>query len=208
MNQFIRGLQQQLAHSLPGKDAQYLMAPMGRPREYSLPSKAKEAAVLILFFLKDEEPHFTLIERAYHPKDAHSKQISLPGGKYEETDLDFSQTAIRETEEEIGIPQDDIQLLGHLSDLYIPVSNFMVYPYVGYLSVAPRFIPEPSEVGQILEVSIKELLDTNNWNKKDLLVRNQMLKDIPIINLQNKVVWGATSMILSELKAVVERVEF
>lgn len=207
MNDFITSLQHKLTLELPGQNAQYQMAPMDRPRSYSMPEAAKHAGVLILFFWQDDAPHFVLIQRAEHPLDKHSKQISLPGGKYEDTDTDYAHTATRETEEEIGIPVSNIQLLGALTKLYIPVSNFIVHPYVGFITnnKPPHFIPAPSEVGEIIRVPIQEFLTDDNWTKQDLDIRGQTIKNIPIIQLQDKIVWGATSMILHELKVVLEK---
>jgi 8-oxo-dGTP pyrophosphatase MutT (NUDIX family) len=143
-----------------------------------------------------------LIERPVYD-GAHSGQISFPGGKMEPDDKDLLFTALRECQEEIGIEAARIQVLGSLSPLYIPVSKFEVYPVVGYLSEEPVFIPQTKEVVSILEVPVTRILEadvieyrTVHYNGKE--------ESIPYFNIQNKFVWGATAMILSEFVQVIK----
>ena len=145
-----------------------------------------------------------LIQRvSSNPNDRHGGQIGFPGGKQEESDKSLEMTAIRETEEEIGIKGNDVQVLGNLTELYIPVSNFLVYPYVGYLSYTPEFKRQETEVNLILEVPFAHFLDPSIRQVIDLQVRkNITLKNVPYFNINGKVLWGATAMMMSELVEV------
>ena len=136
---------------------------------------------------------------------AHSKQISFPGGGLEEEDENLEACAKRETEEEFGIPRENIQVLGKLSELYIPVSRYLVQPFVGYLEEAPSYTPDPNEVDEILEIPLEDLL--NPALRKFTTIRtssNLVLKDIPYYDVVGKTVWGATAMMLSEFVYLLE----
>ena len=195
---FLTALKEQLANNLPGQAAQAQMASGTRTKFPTIPSTAKEACVLCLLYLKAKEWHLVLMERvSTNPNDRHSGQMSFPGGKLE-TGETYEEGALRETEEEIGIPREDITVLGKLTPMYIPVSNFHVHPFVGVLANTPSFIPQQSEVKEIVEVPINLLLDVNNRRIKDLTIRTVTLKAVPYFDVYGKVVWGATAMMLSE----------
>ncbi|MEL6862853.1 MAG: CoA pyrophosphatase, partial [Bacteroidota bacterium] len=137
--------------------------------------------------------------------DRHSGQVSFPGGRYEPEDKSLASGAIREAQEEVGINPSDIQLLGRLTELYIPVSNFLVHPFVGFVNHRPSFIPQESEVAEILEVPLSHLLDPMNTRTTKIhLPQNVILSDVPYYHVAQKVVWGATAMMLSEFLEVVE----
>ena len=139
-----------------------------------------------------------------HEKDIHSGQISFPGGRYEESDNTLEYCALRETEEEVGVSIDEVTVIGQLSELYIPVSNFQVYPFVGYVKSTPIFVPQPSEVQHVIEVPIEMLKDVSNQKTIDYRVRkNIILKNTPYFDFYGNMVWGATAMMLSEFRAVV-----
>ena len=201
---FIKNIQQRLSETLPGKEQQHLMAPSLRGRE-SMPEQSPTVAcVLVLLFPKNDKWHFALMQRVPHEKDVHSGQISFPGGRFEESDDSLEFCALRETEEEVGVPIDDVTVLGQLSELHIPVSNFQVYPFVGFVKNTPTFIPQPTEVQQIIEVPIEMLKDVSNQKTIDFRVRkNIILKDTPYFDFYGNQVWGATAMMLSEFRAVV-----
>jgi len=201
MDAFIKTLQTQLQAPLPGRAAQYKMAHFVRQQYKPAPETATKAAVLALFYEKNKEPHLVLIERVSTNKnDRHSGQMSFPGGKQDADDKDISYTALRETEEEIGIPIKDVQIIGRLTNLYIPVSNFLVHPFVAYLEETPVFNAQESEVNQIVEVPFSLLQDKATRQKIDLRISTNMtLKGVPYFNVFGKVVWGATAMMLSEL---------
>ncbi|MCK6693148.1 MAG: CoA pyrophosphatase [Thermoanaerobaculia bacterium] len=151
MQPFIDMLRDRLSGPLPGRDAQYKMASLRRLQELEFtpapPPDARVACVLNLLHLHEGRWHTILIERTANPRDRHSGQVSFPGGRWEENDGELANVALRETEEEIGIPAGQVQILGQLTDLYIPVSNFLVHPFVGILEGAPMFTPQPGEVG-------------------------------------------------------------
>lgn len=189
---------------LPGLEAQMKMAPPARVD--MLPSliekyakTAKRAAVLCLLYLKNDALHFVLIKRVSYA-GVHSNQIGLPGGKLE-ADENSMQAALRETEEEIGVTINESSVLGALTELYIPPSNFMVYPYVAYINTAPQFILDEKEVAYLLEVPLNDLLDLSNIKTKKMKLSYGIFEN-PYFDLQNETVWGATAMMLSELRAV------
>lgn len=185
---------------LPGQAAQYKMAHAVRRRPGPPPPGTREAAVLHVLYPTATGWHFALILRAEHiGNDAHRGQIGLPGGKIEPTDPSPAAAALRETEEEIGVPTAQIELLGALTPLYIPVSRFRVHPFVGVTATRPRLVPQPSEVADIYELPLRELVDPANVRTIDLPFGERLtLQNVPYYHLQERVVWGATAMILSE----------
>jgi len=204
MDAFIQHLQTRLQQPLPGQEAQYRMARAFRPVTIHPPENAALAGVLALFFPKNDEWQLALIERVVtHAADRHSGQISFPGGRYEAGDGILMNTALREAHEEVGVPPNVVNMLGPLTELYIPVSNFLVHPFVGWMDHAPVFQPQWSEVQSVLEVPFRVLEDPKTLQTTDLhLPNNLTLKEVPYFNLFDKVVWGATAMILSELLEV------
>lgn len=196
---FIRQLSKQLQKPLPGEAAQLKLEPATR-RKYPLDpdaASAKLSAVLILFFPKEEQPNFALIQRPQYD-GVHSGQIAFPGGKFENGDLTILDTALRETMEEIGIVRNQINVIGKLSPLYIPPSNFIVHPFVGYLDHYPEFTPDPLEVSKILEIPFDILSNPETLRMKEIDVRGYKVT-VPCFYVADNVIWGATSMILSEL---------
>lgn len=204
---FIQQLKQRLEQPLPGMEAQSKMMSVRFKRkdtnDYAKASNsARRAAVMVLLFQKDGEWYTNLMQRpesAY----AHSKQVSFPGGGLEALDASLEACAKRETEEEFGISRDAIQVLGALTALYIPVSDYLVQPFVGYLAEAPSYTPDPNEVAEVLEVPLKHLLDPALRKMTTIKVSSGFsLSDIPYFDVANKVVWGATAMMLSEFVEV------
>lgn len=201
---FIEKIKQRLSEPLPGAEQQRLMSPSLRGLEKPSEIPPTVACVLALLYPKKDKWYFALMQRVAHEKDRHSGQISFPGGRYEENDESLEYCALREAEEEIGIAKEAVTVLGQLSELYIPVSNFQVYPFVGYVKETPIFIPQPSEVQNIIEVPVEMLKDTANQKTTDFRVRkNIILKNTPYFDFYENVVWGATAMMLSEFRAIV-----
>lgn len=204
---FITTLQHQLSQPLPGPTAQIKMASGTRKKFPTIPANAKEACVLCLLYLKNNEWHIVLTQRvSTNTNDRHSGQMSFPGGKYEPTDSTYENGALRETEEEVGIAADDITILGKLTPLYIPVSNFYVHPFVGVLDYVPAFTPEVQEVQEIVETPLSLLLEDSTRQITDLTIRGYAIKEVPYFNVYGKVVWGATAMMLSEFVEIVKEV--
>lgn len=205
---FIRHLQAEIAQKLPGQAAQKEMMGQALARRadqesrFKLPKKYKEAATLLLLYMHKGEWHTALMQRPASPYP-HSKQISFPGGGLEVFDAGPAAAALRETEEEFGVLAETVELLGPMTSLYIPVSNYLVYPFVGYLEERPNFIPDAEEVEEIIEIPLAELLDSTNRKSKDIQTYNgSILPNMPYFDLCGKTVWGATAMMLSEFVAL------
>ncbi len=204
MDQFVFNLREQLQNPLPGRDAQLKMSHKVRKYYHSAPEDAKVACVLALFYPRADTSYMPLIVRdSSNPNDRHGGQIGFPGGKQEEGDKSLEEVALREAEEEIGIVANDVQILGRLTELYIPVSNFVVHPFVGYINYLPKFRPQESEVQSIIEVPFSHFSTPEIVRTKDLKVgQNITLKRVPYFDIHGKVVWGATAMMLNELLEV------
>lgn len=206
-NRLITALAEGLQQPLPGVKAQYQMAHVVRRQPVPPPADARRAAVLALFYPNQGDWNLVFIERPRYPGiDRHGGQISFPGGKMEPTDASLQHTALREAEEEIGLAANTVKVLGALTELYIPVSNFLVQPYVGQVGYEPHFQPDEREVSSIIEVPYAKLQDAAIRQEIDLqLAPNMTLRKVPYFNVEGKVLWGATAMIVSELLAVTER---
>lgn len=189
-----------LSGTLPGQDAHDLMAVPGRGKYPIVPEQAKRAAVLIFLYEKVDRVFVALIKRETHEKDRHSGQISFPGGSMEVSDDYPIQTALREAHEEIGIPM-DIQILGALTPLYIPVSGFFVSPVIASYPSPIPFSAQATEVKEILEVDLSMLLKTEAKSKREIKISSGLtLKEVPCYEIHGTIIWGATAMILAELE--------
>jgi 8-oxo-dGTP pyrophosphatase MutT (NUDIX family) len=196
-------LKQKLQQPLPGVKSHLKMAPKNRLEELSTfnitPPLARKSAVLILLFPDNGKLKTVLIKRSEYD-GVHSGQISFPGGKFENTDSTFEETALRETNEEIGVEPYNIEIIGQLTDFYIPPSNFLVKVFVGYSSKKPEYIPDRKEVQSIVEVDIDEFFDINNIAEKEFYSTSRKTAVFAPCYLVNGLeIWGATAMILSEL---------
>ena len=205
MQDFIEHLQLQLQQPLPGRPPEFSISPADTKARSVIPDNSKLAGVLVLFYPKGKDWHLVLIERtSLHEGDRHKGQISFPGGRHEESDGSMTETALREAEEEVGVKPGKVEIIGSLSDLYIPVSNFHVFPKVAFATEAPKFVPQPSEVASILEVPFHLFQQPNALMRMDLRVSNGLiLPNVPYFKVFDKVVWGATLLMLGELLAVV-----
>lgn len=200
-------IKQSFTEKLPGFSAQALMSPPIR-RQFTLNDvllkKPKESAVLVLLYEKEGETYIVFTKR-HDYKGVHGGQISLPGGKTEAEDADHIATALRETEEEVGIAKQELKVLGSLTWLYVPPSNFIIRPVVAVASGELHFIPEEAEVKEILEIPLATLLDENQ--KEDMLIERKALNirfTTPAYRHKEHLVWGATAMIISELIAIIK----
>jgi len=196
---FVQQLKLRLKRPLSGEGAQRKMAPFHNDSRFNhkLRESARKGSVLILLFPNAGEIHFPLIQRPQYD-GVHSGQMALPGGKFEAEDKNIFETALRETDEEIGVNPGKITVIGALSDLYIPVSNFLISPVIGYSTQKLKFIPDRIEVVEVVETSIEQLIDSTNVLEKTIHVQQQVKIRAPYFNLSNRTVWGATAMILSE----------
>lgn len=202
----IKGIKKAIQDSLPGKEAHLQLAPEIRKGEIKIgkvPADAQVGAVLILLYEKNDSIYTAVILRNEYD-GVHSGQISLPGGKFESQDVDFMQTALRETHEEIGISQDSVKMIGQLSTFYVIPSNFVIHPFIGYLEEAPVFSPDPAEVQKVIEVDLLNELVYSKVKYKELKFRNSISIHAPGFIVENEFMWGATAMIFSELIKIIE----
>jgi len=197
---FLKNLSKIETTELGGHDSQFKLAPAQR-KHFDLnniaQNKPKKAAVLALFYPNNNnETCFVLTKRAAY-KGVHSAQISFPGGKIDKNDIDLKATALRETEEEIAVK--NVTIIRQLTTTYIPPSNFYVTPFIGYLKHKPLFKIN-NEVQKVISVKLSELLDDKNVTSK--IMHTSYIKNItvPCFKLSNYTVWGATAMLLSEIK--------
>lgn len=209
MNRFegvISKLTAQLKMPLPGETAQLMMGSDIRMNElkfYSENENSKKSGVMILLYPNEETVFSALILRNTY-EGTHSGQVALPGGKYEDEDSDLIATALRETNEEIGVDSNSINIIGQLSRLFIPPSDYIVYPAIGFLNSRPSFKPDESEVQEIIEYPLSSLLDEGTIKSKEFSARNDIIFKAPYFDINGHVVWGATAMILSEFKAILD----
>ncbi|WP_026970037.1 NUDIX hydrolase [Algoriphagus terrigena] len=208
-DQLIGLLERRLKAPLPGKVAHLKMSPQPvdqRRFEPILPANVRNSGVLILLYTDGKSTFFPLIKRPVY-LGFHSGQMAFPGGKMEKTDENVIQTALREAEEEVGIDRHEVRLLGKLTDLYIPTSNFLVSPVVGFLEGIPEFIPDENEVSRIVETDLDFLLSPEIRKQTVLELGENIRLDTPYFEIDGEVVWGATAMILNELIQVLEHQE-
>lgn len=157
----------------------------------------KKSSVLLFFYPKNNIPHLLFIKRSTY-KGAHSGQVALPGGKQEPDDIDAIHTAVREAHEEVAIQAPNI--LGTLSDIYVPVSGFNITPVVGYLENRPVFIPEEREVDSIIEFPVHQLLANPFFDYGPVTVNKHMKINTYYFHAGEHIVWGATAKIIAELR--------
>ncbi len=203
----IKAIEAILNLPLPGYKVQKRMEPSIRA-DLSGSTKpnfaTRDSAVLILLYPFAKRLHFVLIKRQIY-EGPHSGQVSLPGGKFEDIDLTLDSTALRETYEEVGVEPSKVRILGKLTELYVPVSNLMVYPYVGYTSQKPEFMPNLQEVEYVIEVGVSDLLAEVNKSVKVITSHGRPLT-APFYQLRGEMVWGTTAMILAEFEEILRSI--
>ena len=195
-----------LSGNLPGFDAHKIMGVSGHYRRQQPAANCSKAGVLALFYQEKGNWKLIFIRRSsrYHD-DRHKGQIGFPGGRYEKYDNNLMETALREANEEIGVDPNRIQVLGKLSKLYIPVSNFLVHPYVGLLDGVPQFKLQTTEVDAVLTPEFHIFFDEKIKKTTDIPIAEGIhLKNVPYFDLNGQVLWGATAMILTELLWVLD----
>jgi 8-oxo-dGTP pyrophosphatase MutT (NUDIX family) len=202
---FISQLEKRLKQPLPGAEAQFKMASQFRlpsDMEQFDMSKARKGAVLILLYPHEDKINTVLTLRPSYD-GVHSGQVSFPGGKLDPTDESLAAAALREGEEEVGLNKSDITLIGNLSNLYIPPSNFLVSPFVGKMDTKPVLTRHEREVEKIIEVPITYFLDESIKGRKMITPREFLTFEAPYYNVEGHTVWGATAMMLSEMMEVI-----
>lgn len=192
--------------NLGGINSQMEMAPAIRRKivtEKIKNKNIKTAAVLVLFYPnKDNETCIVLTQRANY-KGTHSKQISFPGGKQEPNDINLWQTSNRETMEEIGVDLKNIHFIKELTKTYIPPSNFWVHPFIGYVKTTPKFTTN-YEVASMIELKLSDLQNDKFVTNKRIDTSYMKQIDCPCFKFENHIVWGATAMMLNEVKELLK----
>jgi 8-oxo-dGTP pyrophosphatase MutT (NUDIX family) len=204
MNVLVERLKQQFLKELPGEAAHLLMASAKRKASLEIPKEIepKQSSVLLLLVPDNNELKIVLTQRPKY-NGVHSRQVSLPGGKVEKEDVNSLATALRETQEEIGVSTPEMKQIGEMSKLYIPPSNFLVTPHLAYLDKVPTFIPDKREVEEVFLLPLSFIKHEKNIVNKNIHIeRYNMTIKTPCWEYNGKIIWGATAMILSELRAM------
>lgn len=206
-DEFIGMIGKKLTFPLPGIDSQLKMASMRRvliDGKMVPPRDVRKGGVLALFYPSNGRICIVLIKRTEYP-GVHSGQISFPGGRWEFGDKDMISTALREAQEEIGVDRNKVTTMGILTELFIPPSNFLVTPVVGFTAERPEFRPDPDEVDRIIEISLDDLLDVRTKQEQEITIYPAVQLKVPCFYVDGNVIWGATAMILNELIDVISR---
>jgi 8-oxo-dGTP pyrophosphatase MutT (NUDIX family) len=204
---FLNRIQHQLTGELPAATAHEILRakPVGQKfPSFEHKSPPKRGSVLILLYENNGVVHFPLIKRPTYT-GTHSGQVSLPGGKVE-PDEDIFQAALREGQEEIGVIQEDIQVIGRLSDFNVLPSNFIVSPVIGTINYVPNFSPDVREVEKIIQATLPDLLAVDAIKEKEILAAGVYRMLAPHFLIEDEIVWGATAMMLNEFRILAQRV--
>ncbi len=195
---------------LPGEDSQVKMSPTYRSelveQQRKLMKHARKAGVMALFY-PDVAHHTKLIlilRKTY--SGVHSAQVGFPGGKLEKEDPSLEYAALRETFEEVGVPIENMTVLKAMTSVYVPPSNFMVYPFLGITLKTPQFLKQDDEVEDLIEVKLADFLNEANVGSQMLMTSLQKEVEVPVFKLNGHMVWGATAMMLSEIKDLLKKV--
>ena len=187
---------------LGGLDAQFKLAPKLRLKYDADKIRAnnpRRAAVLAVFYPNTHNKTTILLTQRASYKGTHSAQISFPGGKIEQTDKNLEHTAKREAFEEVGLVDSSVNVIRELTDVYIPPSNFLATPFLSFIEHKPQFNTN-HEVNEIIEVLLSDLLDDSNLTKVNMNTSYMKNVEVPCFKLNGYNVWGATAMMLSEIK--------
>ena len=195
---------------LPGEKAHYKMAPVARLEALTKiardKNEARKASVLALFYPSEtNETYLILILRKTY-KGVHSAQVGFPGGKAEPEDDSAQETALRETEEEVGVSRNDVVVLKKMTEIYIPPSDFFVQPFMGITNKTPQFVAQEEEVEALIKVPLSHFLDDDVLAIKKITTSYANAIDVPAYVLNGHIVWGATAMMLSEIRELLKQV--
>ncbi len=196
--------------TLPGHASQVKMSPSYRlqliEKQGKLIKDARKAGVMALFY--PDREHCTklilILRKTY--SGVHSAQVGFPGGKLEIEDPSLEYAALRETFEEVGVPIETMIVLKAMTSVYIPPSNFMVYPFLGITHITPQFLKQDDEVEDLIEVTLDDFLNEANVSSQMLMTSLEKEVEVPVFKLNGHTVWGATAMMLSEIKDLLKKV--
>ncbi len=200
---FLIKLESRLKEEKPGLKAQLRLVPDPRPGDkvyQEVQDSCQRAGVLVLLYLLNNRWCVLLTQRTQRVLH-HRSQISFPGGQQDPGE-DLRHTALRETFEEVGVPPQSLNILGELTPLFIPPSNFCIYPFVASAPKRPDFRPCAQEVAQVLEIPLGHLTDSRNLRQEKWELRGKEIL-VPFYGYQEHKIWGATAMVLSELLDIV-----
>lgn len=195
---------------LPGQASQFKMSPPYRmdliEKQAEAMKSSKRAGVLALFYPDTlQNTNLILILRKTY-KGVHSAQVGFPGGKLEPQDESLECTAVRETQEEVGVPLKDIKVIKAMTEVYIPPSNFTVHPFMGITTKTPKFVKQDDEVEDLIEVTLKDFIDDNLMTSQLIMTSLQKEVEVPAFHFNGHIVWGATAMMLNEVKDLLKTV--
>jgi 8-oxo-dGTP pyrophosphatase MutT (NUDIX family) len=195
----MQSLEKKFAGSKPGLLAQLVMCPNPRPGHQvyqEVEDSSLKAGVLVLLYPQEERLHLVFTRRT-DKVDFHKGQISFPGGRLEAGE-ELEQAALREAQEELDVDPDSVRILGMLTPLYIPPSNYCIYPVVALTERRPDFHPSQLEVAEVLEIPLDHLLDPQNIRRETWTIRGTDV-EVPFYSFGEHKIWGATAMVLAEL---------
>ena len=199
---FTNHISQKLQSPLPGESAHRIMQATSTLRLNFKPNtRTRKSAVLILFYPYQDEIYFPVILRPAYD-GVHSGQVAFPGGRYELSDENLTRTALREAQEEIGLRLTDVKVLGTLTELFIPPSNFFVLPVIGVIPYRPDFFPDAREVEDIFQIKLNDISDTSIIGSSNIQIRGEQVY-APHYEVHGYKIWGATAMMISELLTVI-----
>ncbi len=204
---FFPDLIERLKEPLPGLTAQLNMVPDPRPGNQvytEVLDSCKRAGVLVLLYLKGTRV-FVVLTRRTDMVDHHQSQISFPGGRQEEGES-LEQTSLRETKEELGVKSSVIQILGKLTPLYIPPTNYCIYPVVAQMKGLPHFKPSPDEVAEVLEIPLDSLFDPQTQKRERWTLHSKKV-EVPFFSFKGHKIWGATAMVLAEFVEITKNLK-
>lgn len=195
---------------LPGHASQMKMSPKYRneliEKQRELRKYSRKASVMALFYPDHDNTTMLILILRKTYKGVHSAQVGFPGGKLEPEDPSLEYAALRETFEEVGVPINDIKVIRALTDLYIPPSNFTVYPFFGVTHKTPRFLKQDDEVEDLIEVTLNDFMNDAHVSSQMLMTSLGKEVEVPVFKLNGHTVWGATAMMLSEIKDLLKNV--
>lgn len=205
---FIDSFKKIVRDGVPGEKAHTEVMPANRlftSQSLKQADKIRQSAVGVILYPTESSIHSVLIQRP-HYDGTHSNQISFPGGKMDDADASLEQTARRECYEEVDLPIGTGVRIGELTNVYIPVSNFLVQPYVFFVDELPRLTPDSREVKSIISFDVFKLIEEQTLKTTNIRIKQGFIrKNIPYYDINGHVVWGATAMMLSELKAILKQ---